>query len=78
MIHVDPVHEGNGYGEMLLAEASAVLDHAGLPKMTLIKEGNTAMESLFQNAGWNIAEDKPIRHEGYQRRRWTQSKTCLR
>jgi len=70
MIYVDPNHQGKGYAELLLAEASKVLDRAGLAKMTLIKEGNTAMESLFQKAGWHIAVDKLIAHEGYLRRRW--------
>ena len=73
MIHEDPNYQGKGYAELLLAEASEVLDRAGLAKMTLIKEGNTAMESLLQNAGWYIAEDKLIAHEGYLRRRWISS-----
>jgi len=71
MIHVDPLCEDKGYGEMLLHEASAILDRAGLVKMTLIKKGNMEMESLFQRAGWTISDEKVIPHEGYLRRRWT-------
>ena len=75
MIHVDPDYQGKGYAEVLLAEASELLDRVGLAKMSLIKEGNTAMESLFHNAGWHIVEDKLISHEGYLRRRWIPSPT---
>jgi FR47-like protein len=70
MVHVDPVYLDKGYGEMVLAQACAVLDRSGRQKMALIKKGNSVIESLFQKAGWSIADDELIRHEGYLRRRW--------
>jgi DTW domain-containing protein len=78
MVHVDAVYLDKGYGEELLAEACSVLDRSGHAKKALIKEGNSVMESLFQNAGWTLADDEVVRHEGYLRRRWIHCKPSPR
>ena len=70
MLHVDEEMRGRGYGTLLLEEATLVLDKAGLPKIALIKRGNTAAETVFRGVGWTVADDTAIQHEGFQRRRW--------
>jgi DTW domain-containing protein YfiP/GNAT superfamily N-acetyltransferase len=70
MLRIDEEVRGRGYGKMLLQEAAAVIDLAGLPQMALIRDGNIAAESLFRSVGWTTADDNSIKHEGRQRRRW--------
>lgn len=70
MLHVDEEVRRRGYGKALLQEAAAALDRAGLPQMALIKNGNTAAESLFHSTGWTVIGDNLIKHEGRPRRRW--------